>query len=180
MGCKFAEEVLLATERRSQKEGESMLIASSSLTDQAFKEAFVEGRLAIDCLEIKLTRNGPGEPSSLTCTGWLQASPENGLEARLVIARGAHQPYDMFAAMHEQAELRSGKLLPPSHYFALDATDVSGNVWRNPSASVHIDHRPDAFIVTVSCDGCAARRRPKGPSARRTWSSWTNSAFLTT
>lgn len=129
-----------------------MLIASLSLADQALKDAFVEGQLAIDCLEIKLTRNGPGEPSSFTCTGSLQASPEHGLQARLVIARGAHQPYDMFASLHAQMELRSGQLLPPSRYFALDAKDVSGNVWTNPSASVDIDHRPDAFIVTISCD----------------------------
>ncbi len=128
-----------------------MLIARSSLADQALKDAFIEGKLAIDCLEIELTRNGPGEPSSFACPGSLQASPEHGLEARLVIARGTHQPYDMLAAMKEQMELRSGQLLPPSRYFALKAKDVAGNVWTNPSASVDIDHRPDAFIVTISC-----------------------------
>ncbi len=128
-----------------------MSVASPSLSDQAMKDNFVEGRLVIDCLEIKLTRNGPGEPSSLACAGFLHVSPENGIEARLVIARGAHQPYDVFDSMREQIELRSGQLFPPSRYFTLEAKDVTGNVWTNPSASVDIDHRPDAFIVTVSC-----------------------------
>lgn len=128
-----------------------MLVSSSSLADQALKDAFVEGRLAIDCLEIKLTRNGPGEPASFACAGSLQVNPESGIEARLVIAREAHQPYDMFAGLREHMEVRSGQLLPESRYFALNAKDVSGNVWTNLSASVDINHRPDAFVVTVSC-----------------------------
>lgn len=124
---------------------------SSNLTIQALKVAFVEGRLAIDCLEIKLTRNGPGEPSSVACAGTLHASPEHGIEARLVIAREAQHPYDAFATLKEQMQLRSGQLLPPSRYFELQAKDIAGNNWTNPSASIDVDHRPDAFIVTVSC-----------------------------
>ena len=128
-----------------------MLVASTSLADQALKDAFVEGRLAIDCLEIKLMRNGPGEPSVFACTGSLIVTPENGIEARLVIARGVHQPYDMFAKISEHFEVRSGLLLPPSRYFKIAAKDVAGNLWTNPSASVNIEHLPDAFVVEVSC-----------------------------
>ncbi|MBN9421820.1 MAG: hypothetical protein BGO63_10250 [Candidatus Accumulibacter sp. 66-26] len=128
-----------------------MLNASLSLTDQALKDSFVEGSLVIDCLEIKLNRNGPGEPSSFASAGFLLASPEQGIEGRFVIARSSHQPYDMFASMREQSELRSGQLIPPSRYFALEARDIAGNLWINPSATVAIEHRLDAFIVKVSC-----------------------------
>nr|WP_297352926.1 hypothetical protein [uncultured Caldimonas sp.] len=128
-----------------------MRASSLSLEDQALKEAFVEGKLAIDCLEIKLTRNGPGEPSSFSCAGFLLATPEQGIGGRLVIARGAHQPYDMFASIREETELQSGKLFPSSRYFSLEAKDIAGNVWKNQSVSVDIDHHVDAFIVKLSC-----------------------------
>ncbi len=128
-----------------------MMVVSTGMSDKALKDAFVEGRLAIDCLEIKLTRNGPGEPSLLSCAGSLTATPSNGIAARLVVPRGAHQPYDMFASINESFELRSGQLLPPSRYFKLEAKDVAGRLWVNPSAKVDIEHRPDAFIATVSC-----------------------------
>jgi len=128
-----------------------MLVTSTSLADQALKDAFVEGRLAIDCLEIKLTRNGPGEPSVFACPGSLSVTPEDGIEARLVIPRGVDQPYDMFATINEHSELRSGQLLPPSRYFKIAAKDVAGNLWTNPSARVEIEHRLDAFVVKVSC-----------------------------
>lgn len=128
-----------------------MPVASLSLADQALKDAFLEGKLAIDCLDIKLTRNGPGEPSSFSCAGFMLASPAQGIEGRLVIAREAHQPFDMFASMREQMELQSGKLFPASRYFALIAKDIAGNLWTNPSATVEIEHRKDAFIVKISC-----------------------------
>jgi hypothetical protein len=128
-----------------------MLMSSLSLGDQALKDAFVQGKLAIDCLEIKLVRNGLGEPSSFACPGFLLAGPEQGIEARLVIARGGHQPYDMCASMREQMELQSGKLFPSSRYFTLEAKDVAGRLWKNPSVSVDIEHLVDAFVVKVSC-----------------------------
>lgn len=128
-----------------------MLVRSTSLAEQALKDAFVEGRLAIDCGEIKLIRNDPEEPSVFACAGSLSVTPEDGIKARLVIARGVHQPYDMFAAINEQFEIRSGQLFPPSRYFKLEAKDVAGNLWTNPSASVDIEHHLDAFVVKVSC-----------------------------
>jgi hypothetical protein len=142
-----------------------MLVASTSLADQALKDAFIEGRLAIDCLEIKLTRNGPGKPSVLACPGSMSATPETGIEARLVIARGADQPYDMFAAINEHFELRSGQLLPPSRYFKLEAKDVDGGSWINPSASVDIEERLDAFIVRVRCDWVRCETRVDGATS---------------
>lgn len=128
-----------------------MATGSLSLADQQFRDAFVEGKLAIDCLDIRLTRNGPGDPASFASAGFLLADPEQGIEGRLVIARDATQPFDVFASTREQMELRSGQLFPPSRYFALEARDIAGNVWTNPSASVEFDHRPNAFIVKVSC-----------------------------
>lgn len=129
-----------------------MLLSSATVGGDKMKEAFVEGRLAIDCLEIKLTRNGPGDPSSFVCSGSLRVSPQNGVEARLVLARGANEPYNVAALIQEEFALRPGQLFPPSRYFKLEAKDVAGNVWINPSAMVHFDHRPDSFVAKVSCD----------------------------
>lgn len=128
-----------------------MMVAGMSLSDQALKDAFVKGRLAIDCLEIKLTRNGAGEPSVLSCPGSMSVTPSNGIEARLVLARGAHQPYDFLANINKHADLRSGQLLSPSRYFKLEAKDVTGHLWTNPSANVDIEHLPEAFIVKITC-----------------------------
>jgi hypothetical protein len=124
---------------------------TSFTLDQEFRDTFIEGKMAIDCLDIQLTRNGAGDPASFACAGFLLANPEQGIEGRLVIPRDATQPFDMFASMREQMQLRSGQLFPPSRYFALKAKDIAGNEWTNPSASVEIEHRPNAFIVKVSC-----------------------------
>ena len=61
-----------------------MAIQKISLEDDDFKLAFIQGTLAIDCLEITLTQNATDKPRIYTAAGSIFASPENGAEARLV------------------------------------------------------------------------------------------------
>jgi hypothetical protein len=124
-----------------------------SLADEAFKNAFVAGEFVIDCVEIKLTRNGPGDPAAYTACGSLEVSPTNGAKARLVLPRDPSIPYDPLAKLHELSSYELGKIVPDHHYFALAATDMSGRVWSHPSAEVKVASENEASIVlTVESD----------------------------
>lgn len=129
-----------------------MSINKVGLDDDGFKVAFLEGKLAIDCLEIKLTQKGDTEPRVYTQPGFILVSPETGSEARLVCKRDPGSPYDPFANIKQASGINSGELFPDSHYYRLEATDVAGNIWTNPAVMLKVDHRANAEILTFACD----------------------------
>lgn len=129
-----------------------MSINKVSLADDEFKTAFLEGTLAIDCLEIKLIQKGVTEPREFSSTGFLLVSAANGAEARLVIKRDPEAPFDHFANMAAELSVRSGELFPNSFFYRLEATDIAGNVWTNPSVRLTTDHQLTAEVVTFTCD----------------------------
>ena len=129
-----------------------MAIQKISLEDDDFKLAFIQGKLAIDCLEITLTQNAAANPRIYTATGSILASPENGAEARLVWKRDAAHPYDQIAILNAMQQVRSGELIPADHYFSMRAVDINGNCWSHPAVLLKRDERQHAEILTVSCD----------------------------
>lgn len=129
-----------------------MFINKVGLDDDDFKIAFLEGKLSIDCLEIKLIQKGTTEPHVYTLPGYILANPVSGAEARLVCKRDLGSSYDPFANIKQAFSVNSGELLPDSHYYRLEATDVAGNVWTNPAVMLKVDHRANAEILTFACD----------------------------
>ncbi len=88
-----------------------MAIQKISLEDDEFKLAFIQGTLAIDCLEITLTQNATDSPRIYTAAGSIFASPENGAEARLVWKRDSNHPYNQFAILNAMQRVKSGELI---------------------------------------------------------------------
>lgn len=129
-----------------------MSIQKASLADDDFKRAFIEGNLAIDCLEITLTQNGRPVPRVYKASGSIQISPELGAEGRVVWQRDEAHPYDFMAAFKASQDVASGEILPDDHYFSLDAIDINGNRWTNPSVHVLKEEKPQGEILRFSCD----------------------------
>ncbi|MCU6434894.1 hypothetical protein LPB67_14045 [Undibacterium sp. Jales W-56] len=129
-----------------------MSIESVSLADDVFKSSFLEGKLSIDCVEIKLTQKGSPDPRVYSSAGFIRVDPEFGAEARLVFKRDPSNPYDPFASLMEMSSMRSGELYSESHYYRLEATDVVGNVWINPAVMPKFEARASAEILTFTCD----------------------------
>lgn len=128
-----------------------MLTKNISLANEDFKHDVLRGDAIIDCVSIKLTRNGAGAPLVYSAPGSIRFHPEKGVEARLVIPREEAEAYDPFAQIKAFQELASGQLVPDSHYYALEAEDVAGNVWTHPATSVDIDERLASRVVHVTC-----------------------------
>lgn len=89
-----------------------MSINKVGLDDNEFKTAFLEGKLCIDCTEIKLTQKGAAEPRVYILPGFILTNPENGAEARLVCKRDSCSPYDPFANIMQTSSVNSGELFP--------------------------------------------------------------------
>lgn len=134
------------------KKGETVAIQKISLEDDDFKLAYIQGTLAIDCLEITLTQNATDKPRIYTAAGSIFASPENGAEARLVWKRDENHPYDQIAILNAMLRVKSGELIPTDHYFSLRAVDIAGNCWTHPAVLLKRDEMQHAEILTVSCD----------------------------
>lgn len=123
-----------------------------SLEDNEFKQAFLEGNLAIDCLEITLTQNGRADPKCYKLVGSLFVNPDNGVEARLVWERDAAHPYDQYASLESMLRIKSGDIYPEDHYFKLRAVDTAGREWTHPAVLLKREEFTQAEILTVSCD----------------------------
>lgn len=123
-----------------------------TLNKDEFKDAYVGGSLVIDCEEIRLTQNGSEIPRVYTSPGFLRVSPELGVEARLVCPRDPTDAYDPIKAFMQERDYTSGVMLPDNHYYRLEARDVAGNSWTHPAVELKKDERPDAVILTLSCD----------------------------
>lgn len=79
-------------------------------------------------------------------------TPARGATTRLVVPRHASNPYDPLAFFKEGQSLTLGQIVPQHHYFALEATDTAGNVWKHPAAQVRVvEETPDATVLTVNC-----------------------------
>lgn len=128
------------------------LVKSPSLADDDFKRDVLSGEAVFDCVEIKLTRNGGGASLVYAGPGSIVFHPDKGAQARLVIARGPADTYDPFQGIRAHQELISGQLIPDSHYFALQATDVAGNFWTHPSTKVEVEERLASKVVHFQCD----------------------------
>lgn len=124
----------------------------TSLEDREFKQVYLEGKLAIDCLEITLTQNSVDKPRVYKLAGSLFVRPETGVEARLVWEREANHPFDKFAALNAMQETQPGDIFPESHYFSLRAVDTAGRTWSHPSVFLRRDDLPQAEILTFACD----------------------------
>lgn len=124
----------------------------ASLDDDEFKKVYLEGKFAIDCLEITLTQNGADNPRVYKLVGSLFVNPENGVEARLVWERDTDHPYDQFASFKALNQIQSGVLFPEDHYFSLRALDTAGRAWTHPAVFLKRDELQQAEILTISCD----------------------------
>lgn len=124
----------------------------ASLEDNEFKQVFLEGELAIDCLEIKLTQNGVENPRHYKLVGSLFVTPDNGVEARLVWKRDADHPYNQLASLDAMLQIKSGDIFPEDHYFSLIAIDTSGRVWTNPAVFLKGEELMQAEVLTISCE----------------------------
>jgi hypothetical protein len=128
-----------------------MDIKKTDLADKGFKTAFLEGKLSIDCLSIKLTQQGSPQPRVYEAPGYLLVGPEIGVECRLVVKRGPDHPYEPFREFVQASKVAVGELIPDHHYYTLEATDAVGNVWRSPWVDVKFDQREAAEILSFVC-----------------------------
>lgn len=131
-----------------------------TLEKDEFKDSYVGGHLVIDCAEIRLTQNGSQTPRVYSSLGFIRVSPERGVEARLVCPRDQTDAYDPIKAFMRDGDFTSGVMMPDTHYYRLEARDVAGNVWTHSAVDLKRDERPDAVILTLSCD----RIRTEEPS----------------
>lgn len=93
------------------------------------KEAFILGNFVIDCEEIRLTQNASDNPIVYSSRGYIEASPEHGIESRIICQRGASDVYDPMAMFVNIDSYTSGVLIPDSHHYRLEARDALGNSW---------------------------------------------------
>lgn len=124
----------------------------ASLEDNEFKQAFLGGNLAIDCLEITLTQNGADNPRRYKLVGSLFVTPDNGVETRLVWERDADHPYDQFASFNAMQQIQSGDIFPEDHYYSLRAFDTAGRRWTHPAVFLKRVEQEQAEVLTISCD----------------------------
>lgn len=117
-----------------------------------FKNAYVSSQLLIDCVEITLTQNDSETPRVYVARGCIQASPEHGVEARLICPRDPIDPYDPMATLIRASGYTPGVLLPGSHYYRLSGRDLAGNVWTHPSVALKVDEGPEVVVLSFSCD----------------------------
>lgn len=141
-----------------------LLKRDPSLADEDFKHTVLAGDAVIDCVSIELTRNGGGAPLVYSAPGSILFDPVKGAEARLVIPRDSAEDHDPFAQIRAQQGLVSGQLLPDSHYYALEAADVAGNVWTHPATHVDIEERLSSKVVQIRCNYLVSESKIEKPA----------------
>ena len=123
-----------------------------TIDNDDFKNAYVGGKLLVDCVEITFTQNDSKNPRVYAARGCIQASPEHGVYARLICPRDPADPYEPMAALIRGGDFTPGALLPDNHYYRLSARDVVGNVWTHPSVDLKVDDGPEVVVLSFFCD----------------------------
>ena len=121
-----------------------------NLQDDDFKNAYVGGQLVIDCVEIKFTQNVSENPRIYVAKGCIYASPERGVEARLICSRDPDDEYHPLNWLRKNPKPTPGTLIPERNYFRLMAQDIAGNVWTHPSVLLKIEVKPECLVLSFS------------------------------
>jgi hypothetical protein len=121
-----------------------------SMSDEAFKKAVADNSLVIDCKEIRLAQNGVKTPRILHGNGSLFFNKTKGIEARF-ISGSVSPPDSRLKEFFADISIRSGQLIPDSHYFSLCAIDAFGQEWTCPSVSVKFDNFDECTVVNLTC-----------------------------
>lgn len=121
-----------------------------SLDDDNFKNAFLSGKLVIDCVEIKLTQHDTDNPRIYSAPGFMEISPQDGVKIRIICKREANDRYNPFAIKFSGVE--AGVLLSKKYFYKLEATDVDGNLWTNEEVDIDEHHYPESISIDVICD----------------------------
>lgn len=124
-----------------------------SLDDDDFKNAFLSGKLVIDCTEIKLTQHDTDHPRIYAAPGFMEVSPQDGVKIRMVCKREANDRYDPFAMKYSEVE--AGVLLSKKYFYKLEVTDVYGNLWTNEKVDIDEHHYPESISIDVACEEVA-------------------------
>lgn len=120
-----------------------------SLDDDDFKNAFLSGKLVIDCTEIKLTQHDTDHPRIYIAPGFMEVSPQDGVKIRMVCKREANDRYNPFAMKYSEVE--AGVLLSKKYFYKLEVTDVYGNLWTNEEVDINEHHYPESISIDVAC-----------------------------
>lgn len=107
--------------------------------DDKLRRALREGTLVIDCVDVRLTGvMRSGQPAKTFQGGAsIHVDPGNVIVGRLVWPEGMHP----FVNIMRSQEVHPGQLLPDTYFFALEATDVDGNIWKNQKVEVEFEPR---------------------------------------
>lgn len=124
---------------------------TSTLTQILQSKELTRAGCTVDCSEIRLEQNG-GERRTWRLPGALNINFNEGISARLVSFGDDRPMLCPFHSILVNQELRSGELIPESHFFTLTATDVDGHVWSNPSVKVREAPYENCAIIEMHCD----------------------------
>ena len=121
---------------------------SLNIWDEDLIKSFIDGKLIIDCKEIKLTQNTTENPEIWIGSGSLTIHPRNGISGRFICDRVLPPFYNVI----KSSSLKSGELIPDSYYYSLSVTDVNGNVWINPVVDVKTQVHEISTVIVFTCD----------------------------
>jgi hypothetical protein len=140
---------------------------AADIDDDAFKRAFVEDSLVIDCVEIRLVQNGTATPIEYTSAGSIDVGANKGFAVRLVCPRSATDPYDPWKFLKGLNGPDAGVILPNEHYFRLEAKDIAGGTWVCESGRLDRSDQEDTVVLsfTSSRIRCSSVSEAKNPYA---------------
>ncbi|MDR7299520.1 hypothetical protein J2X16_004890 [Pelomonas aquatica] len=138
---------------------------AADIEDEAFKRAFVEDRLVIDCVEIRLVQNGTSTPIEYMSAGSIEAGANKGVVVRLVCPRSAADSHDPLKFLMSLNGPDAGVILPDEHYYRLEAKDVAGDTWVCEAGELDRSDREDTVVLSftsgrIRCSAVSEAKKP--------------------
>ncbi len=89
-------------------------------------DSVISGKLELDCVRMKLTQNGSDNPTAYEGSGTIFQDEDGFLHLKMysVIANLSEELKSIFAPV------TPGAIFGSEHYYSLEATDMSGHVWK--------------------------------------------------
>jgi hypothetical protein len=112
-------------------------------------EKYMERELVVDCPQMVLRQNTESPDCTYGGPGSIYQTPEGGLMFKLYA--GGAPDHATFARIMGHNSAKSGEIIPHHEYFSLEATSLSGALWRGefilPDFSLGVAHGP---VITGS------------------------------
>lgn len=127
------------------------------MISEDFLKQYAAGNLVLDCPRIVITQNKTTGPKTFEGPGMITLKADGRFAVRLYVNSPPGASHVIKAMFSMDANVSPGELIPDEYFYTMEATDLRGITWRNPSITP-VFHGNNGEVIIADVDSLHAEQ----------------------